>query len=558
MAEININASIVDQQVLGLINNYPNLFSSLNDLNKKKASAFVLLCIKTFLNKSTEEAFEFFTDGGNDCGVDGIEIGDEEDGEFTVTIFQGKYKVEDLSGTANFPENGVKNAILTVNLLFDPNKEFTMNENIRPKIEEIRSMIRDGLIPNVRFVLCNNGSKWNDVAQEQIKNAHIPEEQVRFIYYNQDDIVEVLRARKKINDNIQMAGKIIIEEFNYCRVLIGKISVAQIADLFDYHDDVILDRNIRRYLGLHSNRVNSAISETLKNEERRENFYFFNNGITAICDKFRYNALQGENFNIRIEGLQIINGGQTCKTIQKTLAEQPTLREKLCNTFVLLRLYELDEKAENFVNDITYATNSQNPVDLRDLHANDEIQQTMGIGIRELGYVYKRKREDSPSSSNLIHSSIVAESVLAIWRQKPHQAKFMRKEHFGRLYSTIFDNLNGAQALLAVFIFRFVENERKRPTLCQYHFLPYSAHYVAMRIGVLFLLNSKIKLDQLTHRNFTKMSRIFEEQKEELYRAATKKVDDALKEFYGDRELSLQQLSATFRRGDLIDKLLEP
>lgn len=50
-----------------------------------------------------DEAVELITEGGNDAGVDGIHIGEVDDGEFLVTIFQGKYKIKDLSGHANFP-----------------------------------------------------------------------------------------------------------------------------------------------------------------------------------------------------------------------------------------------------------------------------------------------------------------------------------------------------------------------------------------------------------------------------------------------------------------------
>ena len=107
---------------------------------------------------------------------------------------------------------------------------------------------------------------------------------------------------------------------------------------------------------------------------------------------------------------------------------------------------------------------SQNPVDLRDLRSNDEIQRQLEIGMGNLGYTYRRQREEGGSGSNVITSSIVAESVLAIWRRRPHQAKFRRKEHFGKLYEDIFRNLNAAQAVLAVLIFRAAENERKRPT----------------------------------------------------------------------------------------------
>ena len=37
-----------------------------------------------------------------------------------------------------------------------------------------------------------------------------------------------------------------------------------------------------------------------------------------ICEKFRYNGLQEKDWNVIIDKLQIINGGQTCKTIYQT------------------------------------------------------------------------------------------------------------------------------------------------------------------------------------------------------------------------------------------------
>ena len=139
------------------------------------------------------------------------------------------------------------------------------------------------------------------------------------------------------------------------------------------------------------------------------------------------------------------------------------IQHKILVVFMfLLRLYELADEDQNFVRDITYATNSQNPVDLRDLHSNDEIQKQLEIGIGELKYNYKSKREEGGGGTTAIASTIVAEAVLAIWRNKPHQAKFLRREHFGKLYQEIFKNLNAAQAVLAVFIFRIVENERKK------------------------------------------------------------------------------------------------
>ncbi|SHL19124.1 AIPR protein [Desulfatibacillum alkenivorans DSM 16219] len=553
---MNINASIIDQRVTGIIEEHPEWLPVGNDLNKKKSAAFVQLCISTCLEISMEDAADLITEGGNDAGVDGLHVGEVEDGEFLVTIFQGKYKVKDLSGEANFPENGVQKAVDTVQVLFDPYRKAALNKKIEPKIEEIRSLIRDAFIPNVRVILCNNGAKWTDQANNWIDEAKKDYgDKVDFVHFNHDTIVNILQRSKKVDTTLTLSGQAIVEDMNYMRVLVGRVSVHEIHRLFNDHGDKLLERNIRRYLGLHTNRVNTAIHETLCDQQRSDKFYFYNNGITVVCDKFDYNAFQKSDYKVQLKNMQVINGGQTCKTIQETLnSVLPGMAGE--SAYVMLRVYQLAETHKDFIQDITYATNSQNPVDLRDLRSNDQIQKQLEIGISDLGYTYKRQREEGGSGSSVITSSIVAESVLAIWRLRPHQAKFRRKEHFGKLYDDIFKNLNAAQALLAVLIFRTVENERKRPSSeSPPAFLPYASHYISMLIGKKLLADMAVSVQEVSHRNFHDLYQRYTEKQTEYHEQAVNDLTDALKSCYGDREISLQQLSATFRRGDLLEML---
>lgn len=554
---MNLNASIIDQRVIGIVEDHPEwLPAAGNDLNKKKSTAFVLLCISTCLDLPLDKAAELITDGGNDAGVDGLHVGDVEDGEFWVTIFQGKYKVNDLEGKANFPENGVQKAVDTVHVLFDPYRRVALNEEIAPRIEEIRSLIRDAYIPNVRVVLCNNGAQWAIQANDWINEAKKDYgDKVDFVHFNHDSIVSILQQNKKVDTSLNLSGQAIVEDMNYMRVLIGRVPVQEIHRLFNDHGDKLLERNVRRYLGLHTNRVNMAIHNTLCDPKRSDKFYFYNNGITVVCDKFDYNAFQRADYKVQLKNMQIINGGQTCRTIQETLNAPPSNRVGE-SAYVMIRIYQLAETDKAFVQDITYATNSQNPVDLRDLRSNDEIQRQLEIGMGDLGYTYRRQREEGGSGSNVITSSIVAESVLAIWRRRPHQAKFRRKEHFGKLYEDIFRNLNAAQAVLAVLIFRAAENERKRPTSSTPpDFMPYASHYISMLMGRKLLADMKFELMEVSHRNFHEILKRFEDNQTKYHADTVEEVRDALTDCYGNREISLQQLSATFRRGDLLETL---
>jgi hypothetical protein len=550
---MNINASIIDQRITKIIEQHSDWLPE-GDINKQKSSAFVLLCMATVLDIELEETVELLTDGGNDADVDGLFIGEVDDGEFLVTIFQAKYKVKDLSGSANFPENAIEKAIGTIQVLFDPRRKVALNPKIAPKIEDIRSLIGDGYIPTVRVILCNNGTSWTNAAQQWLDEAAKSYgDKVHFSHFNHESIVSILQRSKSVDAQLVLNGKAIVEDMNFMRVLVGRVSVQEIQRIFNQHGDKLLERNIRRYLGLHSNRVNLAIHDTLTDSTKSDKFYFYNNGITVVCDKFDYNAFQKEDFQVQIKNMQVINGGQTCRTIQETLSDAKIPPE---SAYVMIRIYQLAETEKEFIRDITYATNSQNPVDLRDLHSNDTLQKQLETGIESLGYTYKRQREEGVGGSNVVTSSIVAESVLAIWRKKPHQAKFRRKEHFDKLYTEIFDNLNASQAVLAVIIFRTVETQRKKLTPeNSTNFLLYASHYISMLIGSNLLLEHGIKFNEISHRNFQDLLSTFETRHDEFYRNAIEKIQSALVACYGERDISLQQLSATFRRGDLLEML---
>ena len=55
--------------------------------------------------------------------------------------------------------------------------------------------------------------------------------------------------------------------------------------------------------------------------------------------------------------------------------------------YILVRLYEVNDD-ENIVKDITYATNSQNPIDFRDLKSNDSIQILLETSAADLVNIF--------------------------------------------------------------------------------------------------------------------------------------------------------------------------
>jgi AIPR protein len=554
---MNINLSIIDQRLAGVQSDIRELAATdlnIKDPGRLKSLAFVYLCVRTLLDLDPEEAFDCLTEGGGDFGVDAIHLTEEIDGEFSVTLFQAKYDTK-LTGESQFGVNAIEAMTQAMQHIFDPVADLgNINDRLRVKVEAARSMIRDGFIPRIRAIACNNGLRWNLDGDAAIQRAGFGN-QVTWEHVNHDSLVGIMQRIRPVNDMLRLVGKAVFEDMNYSRVCVGRIPVTEIAALMNNHGERLLERNIRRYLGLHGNRVNEGIRQTLQSDQPA-NFYFFNNGLTLICEKFKYNALQGGDYQVQVENLQIVNGGQTCMTISKTIKE---MQEGLfpwlpVDASVLVRLYELPTDSDDLVLQITHATNSQNPVDLKDLRSNDALQQRLEADLQGLGYTYRRKRLDVPAKPTEITSGAAAEAVLAVWRNAPHQAKFFSREHFGKLYSKIFtDSLSGAEVIAAVLLYRIAENHRRRPSQDDPLFVRYASCFIAMQMGRRL---RAVLPGPLDHRTFATARQRIEESGEAWYQASVQDVDRALKGLYGDREISVQQLSATFRRGDLIDRLI--
>ncbi len=553
----DLDAGIIHQRVRGLVETYGARLAQRgkDDPERRASNAFCALCVATLLDIDLDEAVATLTDGGQDGGVDAIHIANLRDDKPTVTLFQSKYEQKTLAGRHAFPASEIPKLVATIRTIFDPNKPLAKMKDIETVVEEVRSRMHEGAIPLVRVVLCNNGPRWGADGDARIEAAAFPEEEVQWEHLNHRRLVSLLRSQKSIDAMLDFDGAAHHEDVSFRRVFVGKVPVATIAELMNVHGDALLDRNIRRFLGV-SNRVNSRIAQTLLSPTDRSNFYFYNNGLTMICRKLSFSSLRQAHFQVKVEGLQIINGGQTCKTIQQILGEEID-REAYANTFVMVRLYQLDDDDDRFGHAITYATNDQTPVELQDLRANDEIQQQLALDLAGLGYVYKTKRDNHPADEKTITSKQAAIAVLTVWRRKPHLARFAESRLFDAYYRQIFTkDLNGAQVILATRIFADVEamlatHPAPKP------FLPYATHFTAMACGELIRLGALEGGNVIDHRNLPSLLAEWGRERPRLVDMALAIIEASFGGILTGRGLSLQWISAQFRRADLLDPIMQ-
>lgn len=303
---MDIVKQIIDQRMNKILLDNPELFAD-KDEERKRSLTFLLLGVASYLDVDIAEATQYITDGGSDGGFDAAYIEETQDSQINVVLFQSKYSRK-LDNDSNFPANAVEKAVNTVKCVFDPSSNIELNEKSRQKVAEIRSFILDGKIPYVTFVMLNNGLSWNKDGQNYIDNTFHNQDQIRFVHFSHNDIINYINRSVPINTNVKFSGKAIQEDFNYKRVVLGRVSVSEIYKLMNEYGDRLLEQNIRRYLG--RNTINEQIGNTLLSDDKKQNFFFFNNGITMICEKFRYNGLQEKDWNVIMINCRLLMEGR--------------------------------------------------------------------------------------------------------------------------------------------------------------------------------------------------------------------------------------------------------
>lgn len=154
--------------------------------------------------------------------------------------------------------------------------------------------------------------------------------------------------------------------------------------------------NIRNYVG--NIGFNKGIFNTADNEPER--FFYFNNGISCLAKSLDVDSKSGK---ITVSGLQVINGAQTIKTLDKVKRKTNDInRIKL-----LVRITETGDSYgadnEKFISDVTQYNNSQTAIKDADFRSNDAIQidienRFKNIKIHSGRVIYLRKRTERKSN----------------------------------------------------------------------------------------------------------------------------------------------------------------
>lgn len=200
----------------------------------------------------------------------------------------------------------------------------------------------------------------------------------------------------------------------------------------------ILFDNVRGYLG--DTNYNRKIINTLVSEP--EKFFLFNNGITITAEDIIVEKVNfDEYYKITLKNYQIVNGGQTLRSIYAFKDKNNNLIKNLAQGSILIRFFKTGLE-EGLVNKVSEYTNSQNAISGRDLKSVDKIQLDIEKRFEVEGLIYNRKMSkiDVPISDKLDISMEKLGQLLLAYHGHPEKVSNSKKKIFEEYYEKLFND----------------------------------------------------------------------------------------------------------------------
>lgn len=250
------------------------------------------------------------------------------------------------------------------------------------------------------------------------------------------------------------------------QAIYGQVAASDVAQWWKEYYPKLFAPNIRMFLG--STDVNTSLMSTIKNDPK--SFWYFNNGITALCDKIEKAPIGGntrDSGTFECHNMRIVNGAQTAGAIASASDKHIKMVE---DARVPIRIISLEDCPDEFKKQVTKNTNTQNRIERRDFVALDPNQERIEneLALENISYVYKSGDVVQDTNSGFdITDATIARACVQVDVSNAVQAK----REIGRLwediekppYTILFNkNLDGLTLWRQVEVTRQVEKKLKQ------------------------------------------------------------------------------------------------
>jgi hypothetical protein len=387
-------------------------------------------------------AADALVDGPNDKQIDAVFIDDEE---ARVLIIQGKfYEAGTVTGEA---VGECLRAIEGIRNL--PALQQVANDKLALKIADVQAAIESEYTLTVELVtvgsIAVNAREDIYAYQQSLSNSEFA---VEIVPVDGKVLVErycqaTQRALPGIDHTFDLSrAQWADPQVNDTRCLLVVMPLTQAITVPDIDTGMLFRKNVRQALGK-GTKVNRGLRTTLQSDEIRD-FFFYHNGITAICDSF---DLDPERRTLEVKGINVVNG---CQSLTTLLLNSEIIKQHDTG-YVLWRFYAISEHTR--ADKISTFTNSQNAVSSRDLASNDPVQLLIKQRIEGAypNVCFSTKRgEVAPAGKRLLDSALFAKLTVSWDHWMPYRAH-SEQNLFDRYYPRLFHSQIEPEDVIPIF-----------------------------------------------------------------------------------------------------------
>lgn len=419
-----------------LLNELRSIKEELEKSNKKVTdeNAFEYLAMQFFcyeiknIKPKLYDIESSITNGPNDGGIDFVYYDDEES---KVVLGQCKYtenmKLNDIISELNKMSSTVEN--------FKKAYTGTYNKKLKTNLQNALDRLPDESAGNVEYcIFTTSDINQNDVTNKLHTENNLYSKDMVSVYGVSEinsQIKELIEKAKTVNEykiEIDYPHNVLQYETDNVSGIMVNMSSESLVRMYDkFKDEGLFDLNIRKYIK--NKTVDEGIKETLDKE--RDNFWFYNNGLTIACSEY---VLDGNK--VKLYDFSIVNGGQTTNRIGNYKGSN---NDKF---YLPCKIISIKNDDQKLYSKIAEATNSQKPINPRDLKSNSPEMKMLQRWLGKEGVYLEIKRGEKKKLKNIksIKNDELGQLLLSFGYQQPGTARsgkrniFENKPLYNKLY----------------------------------------------------------------------------------------------------------------------------
>ena len=280
--------------------------------------SYAALTLLNLSDANVSDAAQSITDGGNDDGIDAIYVSQAQKRIYLVQSkwFSNTQKGVQLSEFTRF-RDGVKRLI---NLVWDEK-----NIDLHGHRAAIDLLLKD-IDTEIVLIFCHNSENAlsDDIVrskEEYLTEANKYGDLVSFHEFTLKEARETARSRTRpenINLSLMLKNWGVIER--PYKSVYGAVAGTELVSWAEVNKERLFAENLR--FGIEKSEVNDGIRQTAS--DLPTHFWYFNNGVTAICDEITKQPVGGNNTDsgvFDVSKISVINGAQTISSLVRAKSE---------------------------------------------------------------------------------------------------------------------------------------------------------------------------------------------------------------------------------------------